>query len=323
MKAGVWIVGLAACGAPSVAAPPPPGPPRPVEAPAPEERMTAIPGGVYRLGSEAATPRESDRWVEITAFAIDSYEVTAADYARCVEAGACSQASARADLVSFPPWDAVEERAEEAARRCNVETGRLRHPINCVNYAQATAYCTWRDARLPTAAEWEVAARGARVASRPWGDEAPVAGDANLCAPSCELEGEGDNYIGTSPVGSFARDRTQAGVFDMLGNVGEWTRDFTVPGFGGGTPMWQGGEPVGADDGPQAVVMGADFTARYDSEQTLTRTRALWQSLATAEVGFRCARSTEPSPGDVPREAFRSPEAAGALSPELRRAFER
>jgi formylglycine-generating enzyme required for sulfatase activity len=95
---------------------------------------------------------------------------------------------------------------------------RQDHPINCIEWKQAVAYCKWTGKRLPTEQEWEYAARGTDGRKWPWGNEKPDAKRACL-----------DGKEGTCPVGRFPSDASPFGVLDMEGNVGEWTS----------SPIWE------------------------------------------------------------------------------------
>ena len=88
----------------------------------------------------------------LSPYFIDSHEVSVAQYAACVAAGACTTPATTAGC--------------DAAR-----TGKDNHPVNCVTWEQATGYCAWSQAyaRLPTEAEWERAALGAGDTKYPWG----------------------------------------------------------------------------------------------------------------------------------------------------------
>jgi len=89
-------------------------------------------------------------------------------------------------------------------------------PAVHLTHAEAAAYCQWAGGRLPTAVEWEYAAKGGRSRIYPWGDSPPTATLANC-------DGCGDRFARIAPVGSFPSGDTVHGLKDMAGNVWEWT----------------------------------------------------------------------------------------------------
>jgi len=148
---------------------------------------------------------------EVADFFMDTTEVTVAAYSACVAAGKCKPASPKRKLGARPAFK---------SEHCNVDDPeRQNHPINCVEQAQAIAYCASVGKRLPDEWEWEWAARGRdEQRSHPWGQE----------APNCEravMDGgwDGCGTPGTRPVGSKPQGHTRDGLADMAGNVAEWT----------------------------------------------------------------------------------------------------
>ena len=122
--------------------------------------MVHVPAGKFIMGSATGGKTEKPAH-EITlthAFDLDRNEVTAGDYLLCVKAGKCSPSSVHGPHVE--PLD-VEKRGPLCTA---VDPAKARHPITCVDQAQAISYCTFVSKRLPTEAEWEYAARGPRRA---------------------------------------------------------------------------------------------------------------------------------------------------------------
>jgi formylglycine-generating enzyme required for sulfatase activity len=174
-------------------------PAAPPARPASTKGMVLLPGGTF-------TTKQYRRTATVASFWLDVTEVTAGAYRTCVVEGKCSDEGLACD-ESYP------------ARAYNYRRpGKEEHPINCVNQAQAMAYCAFVGKRLPNDAEWEWAARGTtRGSTYPWGEEAP---DKQLCWKRLDY-GTGRGK-GTCLVGSFPKDRTPQGILDMAGNVQEW-----------------------------------------------------------------------------------------------------
>lgn len=136
-------------------------------------------------------------------FWLDRNEVTVAEYESCVQKGTCKMPDKDGPYCNF--------RIQE----------RKKHPINCVSWTQADAYCRSINKRLPTDAEWQFAATSSGKRSYPWGN----------AEPSCEYAiHKGSTKAGcerdsTWPVGSLTAGRSLEGAFDLVGNVAEWTQD--------------------------------------------------------------------------------------------------
>lgn len=153
--------------------------------------MALIPLGSFSMGER------KDR-VKVNRFCMDVSEVTAEAYASCARVGQCS----------------TEGLACGPAATFNV-AGKGEHPINCVDWSQASTYCQAQGKRLPTEEEWEWAARGGTQGKKyPWGNIEP---SSQTC-----WSGMGQ-LSGTCPVGSFPPGANPQGVLDLSGNVWEWT----------------------------------------------------------------------------------------------------
>jgi len=222
------------------------------------EGMVYVAGGT---GLVVGDPRfvESVRRVELADFLIDRAEVTNAAYARYVRA---LEPSARRHAVprrllpgaveaTYPLW------TENPDGTWSFPEGAGDHPVTNVSFNDARAYAAWAGKRLPTAAEWERAARGIDEREYPFGRR---------------LDPEALNaHTGSiAPVETFRRDRSPFGVFDMGGNVAEWTED----------------EATGA----VATVKGGSFDLPrvHAIAAAAARRRA---DLPYPDVGFRCALS--------------------------------
>ena len=153
--------------------------------------MALVPGGEYK-------PSTSKKSVSVASLCVDVTETTAQGYAECVQGGAC-----KTDNVSCG--------AESTYGKADKAT----HPMVCVDFSQASAYCAFRGKRLPKTEEWEWAARGTTEARQyPWGAEAPA---AQLCWTGKQKQKD------SCDVGSFPAGDTPQGLKDLAGNVLEFT----------------------------------------------------------------------------------------------------
>jgi hypothetical protein len=216
--------------------------------------MARIPGTTFWMGSKPGTnsPDESPRFqTRVAGFCLDLTEVTVLAYDDCVRAGRCTS-------------------AKHQTSTCNGNhDDRTDHPINCVTYEQADAFCKQRDSRLPTEIEWEFAARGgAQALKYPWGEGSP---DGRACwknPMSC-------------PVKSFAAGAF--GLFDMTGNVWEWTSSDYAP-----YPF-----PARPFEAHQKVYRGGSWSRRFEKWMHVGL-RNRWNTRENgAHLGFRCAKSVD------------------------------
>ncbi len=224
--------------------------------------MLWIPGGTFQMGSEDFYPEERPiHEVIVGGFWMDHYLVTNAQFARFVEeTGYVTLAERPLDPAEFPgapaenlvPGALVFQKREHAVDLSDYGNwwawvpgtswshpfgpqsslvGIERHPAVHIAYEDAEAYARWAGKELPTEAEWEFAARGGLDGKKfTWGDEHFPDGKAMANSWQGEFPWQNlltDGYEGTSPVGSFPPNGY--GLYDMAGNVWEWTSDWYIP----------------------------------------------------------------------------------------------
>jgi sulfatase modifying factor 1 len=236
-----------------------------------EPGMIQIPAGMVWRGCLDGDPDCADaelpgRWIEVSEFHIDQFEVTVAEYLACIEAGECDP--------TFP-------RPE-----CNAQHDeRMDHPINCADFFNANDYCRWRGKRLLTEAEWERAARGDQLLLYPWGDQAPSCALAVIADANDSGCGTGT----TAPVGSKPDGNSFFGVADMTGNVSEWVFDWYSQTYYADSPAV---DPQGPDDGTTHCLRGGSFTVTSENSAHRISKRFATPPSADYEIGgIRCGRT--------------------------------
>jgi serine/threonine-protein kinase len=223
----------------------------------PPPGMAYVAGGEFLMGSDDGPISERPRHkVYVNAFFIDLYEVTCEEYQKFILA---------TGRQSPDSWQGKQYPA-----------GAARQPVTGVTWDDAAAYAAWAGKRLPTEEEWEYAARGSEGRRYPWGDEFKE-GRANIDTSA----------IGhPSDAGIFREGASPFGVFDMVGNVWEWTSTLYE--------AYPGGELTDRKMGELRVIRGGCYESSRDQATTTFRlgwpARPIEKNTNYDQTGFRCAR---------------------------------
>ncbi len=205
--------------------------------------MVCVPAGLFWMGCNDAVddvclqdpnPYQEEfpyREVDMAAFLVDKTEVTVAAYRNCIDDTACVEP---ADC----DWDGAGDD----------------HPVGCLQWVDAAAYCDWAGKRLPSETEWEKAARGTDGRIYPWGNTDPTCNEVG--APDC-------GPPATQPVGSKPAGASPYGTMDMAGNVMEWVADWFDADYYTRSPS---SDPPGPVDGQRRVLRGGGGAGTQEEE---------------------------------------------------------
>ncbi len=242
--------------------------------------LLTIPPGRVAIGLAAPVgsaecercDNEMPRWTAIftSPFSIEQYEVANWRYRICVEDSACTEPQDPMALQHL--WDAAF----------------ADHPVAGVDARQAFAYCHWLGRRLPTEVEWERAARGPEGWDWPWGNEpSPDARHANLAYDS-------NPQIATQPVMSYTLGVSKEGVYNLVGNVAEWTASFSSPCYQptecdySTAKWWRDGRLISLPPDGEGYLIERGGGWQTELPRLSQRIASEWRD-ATPYLGFRCA----------------------------------
>lgn len=279
-------------------------------------KMVNIPHGTFIMGNDdPVIPQDGEgpaRSVEISEFLMDKYEVSNWEFGVFVnETGYVTEAENFGDsfvldyllseeiqkgitqaVANAPWWLPVKNASWHHPEGLDsTVTDRWDHPVVHTSWNDAVAYCKWRGKRLPTEAEWEYAARGG-LKNRlfPWGNKLMPRGEHYLNIWQGEFpinNTKEDGYVGTCPVHAFYPNKF--GLYNMAGNVWEWTSDWWTIRH---TPDFKK-DPSGPEKGKDKVKKGGSYLCH---PQYCYRYRCAARSQnspdsSAGNLGFRCAKS--------------------------------
>ncbi len=218
--------------------------------------LILIPSGEFLMGSPQDEGRDDEHpqhRVYLDAYYIGKYEVTNKQFAKFVnETGY----NAGGDWKKY------------------YNSGTEDHPVVCVRWYDAKAYCNWAKLRLPTEAEWEKAARSTDGREYPWGNE----WDSSRC---------NFNSSGTNPVGSYSSGASPYGCLDMVGNVCEWCSDWYDRLYYSSSPQ---SNPQGTEIGNLRVLRGGSWGINNEDALRAAARLRDYPGLRSSNDGFRVAR---------------------------------
>ena len=235
--------------------------------------MVYAPGGTFSMGVAEDDPLvQSDEVpphaVTLSGFWIDQTEVTNAQLARCVAAGACQ-----------PPFAPVFERHEDYYGNPEFDD----YPAIYVSWLHGHDYCAWAGGALPTEAQWEYAARGPEGLTYPWGND----------APNDTLLNYDKNMNDNVAAGSYPKGASWCGAMDMAGNVYEWVADWYMT-----YPDEALTDPTGPERGIGHVLRGGSWYDGLEFVRSANRyvIREAYRDYTVPSghgfsLGFRCAVS--------------------------------
>jgi formylglycine-generating enzyme required for sulfatase activity len=272
-----------------------------------------VPGGTFVLGSDAdtsAAPQQPDMTVGTLVF--DAAEVSVARFRRFSDEidHTVASGSMPADVhIRYPNGAELVVAGTHLAPplrstllACNPLDGTAdEHPMNCVDWYAAMAFCAWDGGRLPTEAEWEHAARyaGEPAGGRtyPWGEASPV-GRCDLAQWAICPGADGRS---TRRVQSLSLGQVM-GIYDFAGNVNEWVADTFVPYADASSPneCWNGAGRVdplcNSTSTSLRIVRGGAFaTPPTEVSRLQTFYRRGVEAITRQTVhGWRCVRAPSP-----------------------------
>ncbi|HEX2906604.1 MAG TPA: SUMF1/EgtB/PvdO family nonheme iron enzyme [Phototrophicaceae bacterium] len=214
--------------------------------------------------SEMYLVDESNTISQINEFYMDKHEVSVASYLDCVKASVCN-------------LEPVEQEYYLILDDLEIPVDL---PVSGITYYDAAVYCAWREARLPTETEWEYAAAGTQKSPFSWGDKTMDI-PANFCDKNCfkatDIQAD-DGYAELAPITAYEDGQSWAGVYNLSGNVAEWTSTRLTSGEGAGSDI-------------RIVKGGSYFSGIYEL--------VVWMRIPTRagiarSNGFRCAKTVTP-----------------------------
>jgi formylglycine-generating enzyme required for sulfatase activity len=239
--------------------------------------MVVVPAGSFMMGAPSTESQVSGYTNQIPQhtvaiakpFAVSKYELIFADWDACIAGGGCN---------GYKPNDQ--------------RWGRDQQPVINVNWDDAQAYVAWlsqvtgKTYRLLSEAEYEYATRAGATTAYPWGDDIKVNGQAMANCYGCGSKWDNSQ---TAPVGSFPPNKF--GLYDMVGNVGEWTEDCVHTNYNGAPTDGSAWLADKDSDCTNRMVRGGSWSYAPLYLRSAFRTRGAPPANRSFNIGFHVART--------------------------------
>lgn len=202
--------------------------------------MALVPEGEFIMGTNMGEQDEGpERKIYLKPFYIDTFETTNEQYRQFIKQ------TNHKEPANWMVYGYQEDKKE--------------HPVVFVSFDDASVYCKWQGKRLPTEEEWEKASRGTDGRTYPWGNEFdPSKANTSLAG-----------IVGTTKVNTYENDKSPYGLYNMIGNVWEWTNSNY--------------------DDKRKVVRGGSWGLSHRFARTFTRVGYKPETRIN-NIGFRCAK---------------------------------
>lgn len=231
--------------------------------------MAVIQGGFFWRGSSDGN-RDESPWHQIILpnFAIDIHPVTNEQFARFLEVMGGEKDNNHNDIIRLR-----ESRIKRTAGKISIESGYSKHPVVGVTWYGAVSYAKWVGKRLPSEAEWEIAARGGiENALYPTGDD---------------IEKSQANFFSADTTSVMSYAPNGYGLFDIAGNVYEWCQDwYSYNSYE--TSLQEPENPKGPLQGVYRVLRGGCWKSLKEDLRCSRRHRNN-PGTVNGTYGFRCA----------------------------------
>lgn len=224
--------------------------------------MVLVAGGEYVRGSDIGARDEKPKHkVRIENFALDTHPVTNEQFLRFLEVMGCEKDANNNDMILLK-----DSRINRSGGRLSIETGYAKHPVVGVSWYGAQAYAKWVGKRLPTEAEWEIAAKAGK--------------ETNVYPFGASIERSEANFFSSDTTAVMSYPPNDWGLYDMAGNVYEWCEDWYAYNYYE-TSLHEPINPTGPVQGVYRVLRGG-----------------CWKSL---EEDLRCSHRHRNNPGTMNR----------------------